>query len=111
MRDHKTGELGVFFCFFVLFCFCFVFSFGLNRESGDSIWGIKNSPFQEIGLLFQESSQTLGQIFAQILVRVLFWHERNPPLGGVLKNCGHACLQFHMTPPGTDQMQQAQGSN
>ena len=40
-----------------------------------------------------------GQILREKSTKILwvsFWHERNPCLRGVSKNCGHACLQFYI---------------
>ena len=100
--------IGLFVCFLSFF-------FRLGGEVGDRLKGNKQL-FWRNRVLFQKPCQILGQILLRCailvlgvkfcekstlrsLFRVSLWHERNSRLGGVLKNCGHACLQFYIWLP------------
>ena len=63
----------------------------------------------DFGGKFLRKSSFRGQILkekhAKSSFRVSFWHERNPRLGDVFNNCGHACEQFYnWLPPSTGKL-------
>ena len=97
MHAQEYGEQGMFF--------------SVRKETQGSHLGYQKQPFSRNRVLFKNPKKKnncancrLGVKFweestLKSYFRVSFWHERNPHFRGVLKNCGHAWLQFYMTPP------------